>query len=172
MLAPRRTPPDCSDRLSKDRRAAIRHVITVDRRDDDVREVEGRDGVRNPRRLRRIDGVRASMANRAVAARTRADIAEDHERRRPVRPAFADIGAARLLADRMKVQVAHQALEPEIGRRARRFHFEPLGFRRTGRDWSERDYPGHVATILMDNSLRCDCRRPNRMPSRHAHCTA
>ena len=148
-----RAPPDFADRLGEDRRAAIRHVIAVDRRHDDVREVEGRDGVRDARRFSRVDGVRASMANRAVSARARADVAEDHERRRPVRPAFADVGAARLLADRMKVQVAHQALEPEIGRRTWRFHLEPLGFGRARRDWRERDYLGHVPVILMDKGV-------------------
>ena len=84
MLAPGVRAPDFADRLGEDRRAAIRHVVTVDRRHDDVREVEGCDGIRDARRLRRVDRVRAPMANGAVAARARADVAEDHERRRPV----------------------------------------------------------------------------------------
>ena len=47
----------------------------------------------------RVDGAGSSVCDRAIRARTRADVAEDHERGGPMIPAFADVRTARVLAD-------------------------------------------------------------------------
>ena len=52
---------------------------------------------------------RLAVRHRAVGAGARADVAEDHEGRRAVVPALADVGAARVLADGVELQVAHDA---------------------------------------------------------------
>ena len=78
----------------------------------------------------RLGGVelgRLAVRHRAVAARTGADVAENHERRRPVVPALTDVRAARLLADGVELAVAHHALEPQVVRRPGRAHLQPLG---------------------------------------------
>ena len=114
MLADGVARADLADRLGEDRRAAVGHVIPIDRCDDDVCEIERGDRMGDTRGLCRVDRVRTPMANRAVAARARADITEDHEGRGAVRPALADVGAARFFADGVKIEIAHQALEPEV----------------------------------------------------------
>src|SRR5947207_13298537 len=81
----------------------------------------------------RVRRMRRSVHDVAVAARARAGAAEDHERRRAVMPALADVGAVRLLADGVESEPAHQLLEPAIVLRARRAHLQPVGF---GLAWS------------------------------------
>ena len=117
------------DRRRVVRRAAIRDVVAVDRRDDDVREAHLRRRLREPERLERVRRpVRLARVDVAVAARARARVAEDLERRRPAPPALADVRAARLLADRDEPALAHEALHLEVARvRARRAHLHPLG---------------------------------------------
>ena len=61
---------------------------------------------------------------RAVA---RADVAEQHERRRLVTPALADVRTVRLLADRVQPQLLHQALGLEERLAGRRSHLDPFG---------------------------------------------
>ena len=65
------------------------------------------------------------MRDRAVGAVSRADVAEDHEGGGAVLPALADVRAVRLLADRVQVQVAHEALQAEVVASAGRLHLEP-----------------------------------------------
>ncbi len=49
-----------------------------------------------------------TLAHRTKAAVSRADITAEHECGRAVRPAFKDVRATRLLADRMKIQTFDQ----------------------------------------------------------------
>ena len=64
----------------------------------------------------------------AVAARARARVAEDLERRRAAPPALGDVRAARLLADRVQAGAVDQLLDVEVaGVGARRAHLHPLG---------------------------------------------
>ena len=128
-------------------------IISIDGRDDDVREVERGDRIGDARGFGGVIGVRAPMAHRAVAARARADVAKDHERRGAMRPALADVRAARFFADRVEIEVAHQALQPEIRRRPGRFHLEPFGLWGARCYWGEGDDPGHVSAILMDKGI-------------------
>src|ERR1044072_1983817 len=72
----------------------------------------------------------------AEAAVARADVAADHEGRRPVRPALEDVRAARLLADGVEVQVLDQLQNVGLVRRVAETYLQPLGLgalRRTGR---------------------------------------
>src|SRR5207237_6369938 len=79
----------------------------------------------NALRLRRVVARRATMRDRAVRAVSRAHVAEDHEGGGAVLPTLANVGATRLLADRMQVERAHQLLEMQVVGPARRAHLEP-----------------------------------------------
>ena len=60
-------------------------------------------------------GLRAPGGHGAEAAAAGADVAQDHERRRAVlAPALVDVGAVRLLAHRMQIQLFHQGADPVI----------------------------------------------------------
>ena len=72
-------------------------------------ELHLRRGLGDALRLGGIELRRTSVRDRAVGAVSRADVAENHERRGAVLPALADVGAVRLLADRVQVEVAHQS---------------------------------------------------------------
>ena len=62
----------------------------------------------------------------------------------------------RFFADRVQVQLAHQALEPQVARRAGRAHLQPLGLglrgcaRRGGR---QRDDAGHFSVLYRPVAL-------------------
>ena len=73
------------------------------------------------------DGLGPSALDRAEAAGAGADVAQDHERRRPPGPALGAIRAAGALADRLQPQLLDQA--PREGDPARRRDrpLEPLG---------------------------------------------
>ena len=138
-----------ADRVRKNRRAAIGKVVAVHRRDDDVREAEGFDRLSDADAFVGVGGCRASVRDGAVGARARADVAENHERGGAVVPAFADVGAVRFLAHGVEIELAHQALEPRVVRRAGRADFQPLGFRRprTARR-HERNEMTHLLLII------------------------
>ena len=61
-------------------------------------------------------GAGPAVRHRAIRARARADVAEDHEGRGAVVPALADVGAPRFLADGVQAEIAQQVLQPEIVR--------------------------------------------------------
>lgn len=67
------------------------------------------------------------MGDRAVAAVPRTNVAKDHEGGRAVLPAFTDVGAVSLLANRMEAQLTHQVLEAYIVGSSGRPDFEPRG---------------------------------------------
>jgi hypothetical protein len=68
------------------------------------------------------------MRDGAVGAIAGADIAQDHESRSAVLPTLADVGAMRLFADGMQVELTHQVLEPHIVGSTGRLDLEPRGF--------------------------------------------
>ena len=121
------------DRSREVRRAAVRQVVAIDRGDDDV--------ARAPWRGWRCatfagscwsGGFGAPWIDVAVAARPRAGVAEDHERRRAVVPALADVRAVGFLADGVQAERPHQPLEAVVVLRPRRAHLQPLGLRHRG----------------------------------------
>jgi hypothetical protein len=110
-------------------RAAVRQVVAVDARDDDVRQPHalGRRG--DLAGLQRVERLAALAArDRAVAAGARARVAHDLERGRAAAPALADVRAAGLLAHGVQPVLAHDRRELAVARaRGRRAHAHPLG---------------------------------------------
>ena len=84
-------------------------------------------GARHLDRLVLVGRLRRAVRDVAVAARARAGVAEDHERRGAVVPALADVRAVRFLADGVETEVAHQALEAEVVLGAGRADLQPVG---------------------------------------------
>src|SRR5205085_1368818 len=79
----------------------------------------------DPQRLQRVVPGRHPGLHVAKAAAPGADVAEDHEGRGAALPAFADIGAVRLLADGVQVVLLDRLAETPIGRAARCRHLQP-----------------------------------------------
>src|SRR5215468_6370960 len=107
------------------RGAAIREIITIHRCDHDVLELEIAHGSADALGLLAVLPRGTTMRNGAIAAVARADVAQDHEGRGRVLPALADVGAVRLLTDRVQARVAHQPLQSKIVRAAGGAHLEP-----------------------------------------------
>src|SRR5689334_23292525 len=77
-------------------------------------ELEIRDGCRDARRLQQIIFGRFSAGDSAERASTRANVAEDHECCCAVlAPAFGDIGAHGVFANRIEVMSAQDAADFE-----------------------------------------------------------
>ena len=114
------------DRFGEDRRAAVGQVVAIHRRDHREREAHPRHGFGHPRRFRGVELVGPSMRDRAIGARPRAHVAEDHERGRAVVPALPDVGAAGVLAHGVQLQLLHDALQPDEVGRAGRAHLQPF----------------------------------------------
>ena len=112
--AARRVPAHRTDRRRPVRGAAVREVVTIDRRDHDVLEPELAHGPADPLGLLAILPDGRAVRDRAVAAVAGAHVAQDHERRGRVLPALPDVGTARLLADRVEVPLAHPTLEAHV----------------------------------------------------------
>ena len=100
----RRSPADLADRLREDAGAAVCLVVAIDRRNHRVLEAHGLHRLGDSPRLIEVELGRLAMRDRAVRARARADVAENHERRRAVVPAFADVRAMRVLAHGIQLQ--------------------------------------------------------------------
>ena len=117
-----------ADRRREVRRAAVRQVVAVDRRDDDVLEAHARGGLREPERLERVGRpVGLAGVDVAVPAGAGARVAEDLERRRAAPPALGDVRAAGLLADRVQAGAVDELADVVVARvRARRAHLHPL----------------------------------------------
>ena len=112
--AARRVPAHRTHRRRPVRGAAVREVVTIDRRDHDVLEPELAHGPADPLGLLAILPDGRAVRDRAVAAVAGAHVAQDHERRGRVLPALPDVGTARLLADRVEVPLAHPTLEAHV----------------------------------------------------------
>ncbi len=144
--------PRPADGLGENRSAAILQIIAIDRCDHDVIQSQRMDGVGDALRLVEIERDRLAMRHGAIAARTRADIAQDHEGGRAVVPALADVGTMRLFANRVQAEAAHQPLQTLVVRRARRAHLEPFRLggpglrcgRLRGRLWDQGDDRRHA----------------------------
>jgi cytochrome c oxidase assembly protein subunit 15 len=80
-----------------------------------------------------VRAARVAGGHRAEAAAARAGVAEQHDRRGPLRPALADVRAARLFADGVEIEPAEGALDVVVRRAAGGAHLEPCGLRRKAR---------------------------------------
>jgi len=124
-------------------RPAVRQIVAIDRRDHHVGQTERLDGAADPRGFVWLGGRGPAVRHRAIGARARADLTENHERGRAVMPALADVGAVRFLAHGVEAEIAHEAFEARVVRRSRRTHLEPVRFRRPVADRHERDQVAH-----------------------------
>src|SRR5262249_48179376 len=127
--------PNRADHRGEMRRAAVAEIVTVDRGDDHVLEPELRRRLRDPQRFRRVERPGKAGLDVAECTSAGADIAHDHEGGVFALPALADIGAARLLADRVQSVRAHDLLGLAVALRHRRLHPDPVGlaqYRRVG----------------------------------------
>ena len=120
---------DLPDGVREDARAAVREIVAIDRRDDGVLQPHRLHRFGDTARLVEIERDGLAVRDRAVRARARADVAENHEGGGAVVPALADVGAVRVFTDRVELEAAHDVAQPEIVFRSRRAHFQPLGFR-------------------------------------------
>ncbi len=115
------------DHLDELRCTAVGQVVAIDRGDDDMLQAELGRRLGSMFGLERIDRARHSRLDVAKGAGPRADIAEDHYRGVLLGPAFANIGARRLFADGVEVEVAHQLARLRKTGAAGRFHANPVG---------------------------------------------
>ncbi len=119
---------EAGDRARDVRGAAVEQIVAIDHREDDVLQLEPRDGPGHVLRLAAVDGAaRVAGGDGAEAAAARADVAEEHDGRRPLGPALADVRAARLLAHGVEIEGAEGGLEPVVPLAARGAHLEPGG---------------------------------------------
>src|SRR6266851_4635281 len=114
------------------RGATIGKVVAIDRGHNNVLEAEFRDRFGNPQWLIGIERTRPAMRDGAIRAIARAYIAHQHESRRAMRKAFADIRAARFLAIGVYLQLTENRLGAEIFRRHRGADFDPIGMSSLG----------------------------------------
>ena|SRR5436853_4629159 len=119
------------NRLSPMRRATIRQIVTIHRSDYGVREIQMTHCFRNMTRLFGIESARLALTDRAESAVARADIAAEHERCRPIRPAFENIRALRFLTNRVQIQALNQLEQMILVRRIAQTNPQPFGFRLT-----------------------------------------
>src|SRR5688572_18696925 len=117
----RRNVPERADRGRVVAGALVLEVITVDRCHDYMLQPHPLRGLRQPQRLQWIGrSVRLAGMDVAVAAGTRARVAEDLEGSGATAPALGDVRAAGLLADRMQARAVDEVLDLEVARLARR----------------------------------------------------
>ncbi len=155
-LRRRRQLADPTDAVDEVLRPAVAQVVAIDARDDDVRQAERRDRLREVERLVRIERIGTSVADVAERAAPRALVAHDHERRGALAEALADVRAARFLADRVQPVLAQDPLDVvEALRRggAAGAHADPLGLaqlldRRRIADLGDRDAAVRALRLL------------------------
>ena len=128
---------------------------------DREREPHARHGLGHARRLRGVELGGPSMRHRAVGARPRAHVAEDHERRRAVVPALPDVGAAGVLAHGVQLQLLHDALQPDEVGRAGRAHLQPFRLRLARAQELDGGFDGHrISSVPGSKAQRA--RGPDR----------
>ena len=122
----RRLAPHRPDRLGDMLGPAILKVIAVDRGDHHMVQPQLLDRHRDPARLEHVQLLRPPRRDVAERAAPRADLAHDHHGRVTLAPAFPDVRAAGLLADRRQTVLAHDPAGPEIALTTRRLHPDPV----------------------------------------------
>mmetsp|Transcript_9919 Transcript_9919/g.23262 ORF Transcript_9919/g.23262 Transcript_9919/m.23262 type:complete len:203 (-) Transcript_9919:1259-1867(-) len=135
--------------------AAILQVVAVHAGDDDVLELQRRNRLGQVQRLVHVQRVRAAVAHVAEGAAAGALVAHDHEGRRALAEALADVGAAGLLADGVQLVLAQDLLDL-VEARARRTSLDadPLGLlQHFGRHDLDRDARGLGLGLLLDRRV-------------------
>ena len=103
----RRTGADRQNGAAKMLRAAVSEIVTIDRGNDDMGKAELGHGIGNMFWFVGIERARQTGLHVTEGAGPRAGIAQDHEGRVLLFPAFADIRAAGLFADGHKAVFTH-----------------------------------------------------------------
>src|SRR5262245_56351595 len=106
---------------------AVGKIIAIDGSDDDMIKSEVFDNQGDVARFFRIQCERFALVDGAKTAAARAGITKNQESRSFVAPAFADIRAAGLLANRVEIFLPQDALQAKVVGIARRFDFDPVG---------------------------------------------
>ncbi len=106
--------------------AAIGQIVAIDRSDHHMVEAELGDGVGDVLRLVRIERRGNAGGHVAEGAGAGADLAHDHHGRVLLAPALADVRAARFLADRHEIVLAHDLLGFLVDGRTGRPHPDPV----------------------------------------------
>ena len=104
---------------------AVGKVVAVDRGHHDMRKPELRHRLGDPLRLAFVQRIGQAGAHVAEGAGAGAGLAHDHESRVALRPALANIGAVRLLADGRELEAAHQRARFRVDRGAGRLDADP-----------------------------------------------
>ena len=106
---------------------AVAHVVAGDRRDDDVLQTQSQRRFGDTFGLVGLHGFGLTLRHGTEATRSRADVAQDHERRGLLRPTLGAIGALGAFADGFQVQLFDQLGRKVIGVAQRHVALEPLG---------------------------------------------
>ena len=117
-----------ADAVDEMPRAAVAQIVAVHARDDHVGELQRGDRPGEVHGLGRIERQRAAVTHVAERAAPRADVAHDHERRRALGKALADVRARGFLAHGVQPVLAQDLLDFGEARRRRRAHADPVGF--------------------------------------------
>src|SRR3954468_4718218 len=124
-LAVRGLEADGADDADEGGRAVVGQVVAVDARDDRVAQAHLGDRARHAQRLERVVPGRLARLDVAEAAAPGAGVAEDHEGGGAALPALPDVGARRLLADRVQPLRADEVGQLAVLGPAGRRHLEP-----------------------------------------------
>ena len=127
--------------------AAVGQVIAGHARDHHVLQPQSPRRLGHPLRLVEFQRLGLPLGHRAESAGPRADVAQDHERGRPLRPAFEAVGALRRGADRFEFELRDQVgrlrmtaprreILPQPGRQAAR-RWQRDGRLRGRQDWQD-----------------------------------
>ncbi len=96
-------------------RAPVRQIVACDRRNHDVLQPETEGGFGHALRFILGRTLRLTASHGTETARTRANLAENHERRRLLRVAFHAVGAFGLFANRGQLQFVEQSRRQVVG---------------------------------------------------------
>ena len=121
------------DHLDELARSTVSQVVAVDRGDDDMLEPHCSRRIGDMLRFAGIDLARHAGLDVAEGAGAGADIAQDHHRRVLLGPALANIGAGRLFAHGVEIEVAHQLARLVEALAGGRADADPVGLADTGR---------------------------------------
>ena len=143
--------------------AAVAQVVAVHAGDDHVLELQRSDGAREVAGLLGIRRQRLAVRDIAERAAARAQVAQDHESRRALAEAFADVGTARFFAHGVQAVFAQDALDFLEALAVAQAHADPVGLReRSRRHHLDRDACGLQPALLLfadgaHRSIRCRC---------------
>src|SRR5439155_22635976 len=159
---------DGADAVYEVLRTAVAQVVAVDTGDDDVAQVQRGNRLREIERFLRVERQRTPVADIAEGAAPRAEIAHDHERRRALAEAFADVRARGLFAHRVQAVLAQDLLDLGKARRRWRAHADPVGlFQALGRDDFDRVFGKYGRRLRRSGVL--DAGGIGRRRARRAH---